>query len=278
MLKRLSLLFSDYWVSYFYFIYRHRYIPKFRSPRSFSEKMSYVKLFNKNRVRANITDRLWIRGYVSDKSSDAKLVDILWSGENFTLDVWSELPEEFVLKANHGSQMTRIVKKSDVSFEEIHELTHQWMQNDYARYGREWFYYDQRRYLIVEKLLSFDGDVPPDYKFYCSKGRVELVQVDISRFEDHRRNLYDRDFNKLDVDLVYRSGSEVEKPKNYEDAIKIAEELSVDFDFIRVDLYLLDDGVYFGELTNTPEAGFGRFSRKSFDFYLGSRLPDFIDS
>lgn len=277
MLKRLSLVLSDYWISYFYFIYRHGYIPNFREPMSFSEKMSYIKLFNENPLRAKITDRLWVRDYVADRSSTVKLVDVLWSGESLEHKSWSGLPDKFVLKANHGSQMTRIISKSETSYEEIHRLTQRWMSNNYAQYGREWFYYDQKKYLLAEKLLSFSGGVPPDFKFYCARGRVELVQVDLSRFEEHCRNLYDRDFNRLDVDLVYRAGPDIQKPKNYEDALEVAEVLSRDFDFIRVDLYLLDDGVYFGELTNTPEGGFGRFSIKSFDFTLGGKLPSFID-
>lgn len=276
MLKKISLLFSDYWVNYLYFIYKQGYIPRFKKPRSFNEKLMYIKIFNRNPLRAKITDRLWVRGYVSEKSCDLKLIDVLWSGTDFTEEVWKVLPSKFVLKANHGSNMTKIIDKNNVAFDEVCFLSKVWMNNNYAQYGREWFYYDQKKYLIAERFLSFNGGVPPDYKFFCFQGRVELILIDIGRFDKHRRNLYSRSFERLPVQLLFPSGEDIDKPKNLDLAIKIAEELSIDFDFVRVDLYLLDDGVFFGELTNTPGAGASKFTPRAFDFDLGARLPDFI--
>lgn len=91
--------------------------------------------------------------------------------------------------------------------------------------------------------------------------------------------MYNRDFQFVDAKLAYENAPEkaTSKPKNYEVALKIAEKLGAEFDFIRVDLYLTDDGVYFGELTNTPGNGFERFWPKSLDFELGSALPPRID-
>lgn len=279
MLRKMSLMLSDYWVSYLYFIYRHRYFPNFKKPRTFNEKLNYIKLFNSNSLRKKITDRLWVREYVLEKAPGLKFAKILWSGIELDKDVWDKLPDRFVIKANHGSQMTRVVNKKESSFEEISSLAKKWMGYNYAQYGREWFYYDQKRYLLIEEMLSFSGRVPPDYKLFCANGRVEMVQVDLERFagRDRRRSLYSRDFERLDVRLDYPHIENLERPKYYAEAVEMAEKVSVDFDFIRVDLYLLDDGVYFGELTNNPGAGFQKFSKKSFDYYLGSKLPAFID-
>lgn len=277
MFRKLSLLLSDYWVNYFFFIFRHGYIPNFKEPRSLSEKINYIKLYNRNPLRARVTDRLWVRDYVKKKDGDLKFTEILWFGEELSRAVWDALPEKFVLKANHGSQMVRVIVKSDFSFEGVEVLCREWMSRNYAQYGREWFYYNQKKYLIAESFLDFNGDVPPDYKFFCLNGKVGLVQVDLDRFSGHRRNLYDRDFNRLDAVLRYPGGQDVDKPKYFDRAVQIAEKLSVDFDFIRVDLYLLDDGVYFGELTNAPEGGSGRITPRSFDFKLGSNLPKYIE-
>jgi hypothetical protein len=109
------------------------------------------------------------------------------------------------------------------------------------------------------------------------KGKVELVQVDLDRFTGHRRNLYTRNFEPVEGTLIYARGEAVQKPPLFEQAVQIAEAAAVEFDFMRIDLYLLDDTIYFGEFTNTPENGFGRFSPRSLDFYLGSRLPPIIE-
>jgi hypothetical protein len=221
LLKKISLVLSDYQVAYSMFLVKHGYLPNFKKPRSLSEKIQYIKLFNRNPLRELIVDRLKVRDYVSSKSDDCKLVSFLWMGKILTQDVWNKLPDRFVIKANHGSNMTRrILAKCEMSFDAVKDITSSWLQKDYARFGREWVYKNLERYLIVEEMLLLDGVVPPDFKFFCLNGRVELVQVD---------------------------------------------------------LYLVGDVVYFGELTNTPENGFGRFTPRSLDFELGGKLPTIIE-
>ena|SRR5690554_371734 len=122
MFRKLSLLLSDYWVNYFFFIFRHGYIPKFKEPRSISEKINYIKIYNRNPLRAKVTDRLWVRDYAKEKDGDLRFSEIFWFGEELSLEVWDALPAKFVLKANHGSQMVRVIVKSEFSFEEIRAL------------------------------------------------------------------------------------------------------------------------------------------------------------
>lgn len=276
ILKKISLILSDKQIAFLRFILKHKYIPRLTKPRSLSEKIQYIKLYNRNPVRKLIVDRLKVRSYVSEKSSSCKLVNILWSGTSFTKAAWETLPRKCVIKANHGSGMTMIIDKNLVSVEDVINKTEEWMKLDYSRIGREWVYKGIDRYLLVEEMLTFGDDVPPDYKFFVFNQKVELVQVDLDRFSNHSRNLYSRNFDKLDATLSYSGTEGIAKPKAFEKAIRIAEELSVDFDFIRVDLYLIDDEVYFGELTNTPENGFGRISPKELDFELGEKLPAHI--
>lgn len=278
LLKNISLALTDYQLAFIMFIFRHRYVPNFKSPRSFNEKINYLRLYNRNSLRSLIADRLKVRDYIKSKTSQCSFPKIYWHGVDFTPEVWKSLPEKFVIKANHGSKMVKIIDKKDSDYEEIKLLTDCWLKSDYAKYGREWWYKDLKRFLIVEEKLEFEGDVPPDYKFFVCNGRVEMIQLDLDRFKIHRRNLYDRDFNLLDVELTIPSDKTkaVIKPESFEIAINIAEQLGTDFDFIRVDLYLLQNKVYFGELTNAPCNGIIRITPKSFDYYLGSKLPEKI--
>ena len=103
-------------------------------------------------------------------------------------------------------------------------------------------------------------------------GKIELVQVDLDRFSGHTRNLYDKNFNRIDGELLYPQGYDIEKPNMYNHALNIAVKLSQEFDFIRVDLYLLDNKIYFGELTNIPGNGTEKFKPKKLDFELGKKL------
>ncbi len=263
---------NDYWYAKIRFIKSHGYIPNFRNPRSFSEKINHIKLYKINELREKIVDRIWVREYVKQKAPECKLIENLWVGKEFTKEVWNSLPQEFVIKGNHGSGMVKVVDKNLSPFLEILDLTKAWMITDYAKLGREWFYSKVEPLIIVEEKLKFKNDVPPDFKFFCVNGKVELIQIDSDRFTEHTRSLYDKDFSMLDIDLRYKRGRGIQKSPLFDKAILIVEKLSKEFDFIRVDVYLLEDKIYFGELTNIPGNGIEKFSSKSFDFELGKKL------
>ncbi|MFH2067840.1 MAG: ATP-grasp fold amidoligase family protein [Candidatus Omnitrophota bacterium] len=63
----------------------------------------------------------------------------------------------------------------------------------------------------------------------------------------------------------------MEKPVQLDSMISLAELLGTPFDFIRVDLYLVNGRIYFGALTNYPESGRTSFTPVSHDFELGSK-------
>ncbi|MBY7822353.1 hypothetical protein KW418_18965 [Vibrio fluvialis] len=271
--------FTDKFISIFAFMVRRKKIPNVFFPTSLSEKILSIKLNDESKLaplRCLVSDRIKVRDYVSSKNTECKLIKLLWSGNNFSTTVWDCLPEKFVLKANHGSKMVKIVEKSKDSFNEILDLTVSWLNTDYYRKGREWVYKDLDKLLLVEEFIEFDGDVPPDYKLFCLNGKVAFVQVDLNRFNGHRRNIYSADFKLLDVEYQFPRGYDIEKPKLYDTAVKVAEGLSSDFDFIRVDLYVLDNDIYFGELTNFPGNCLESFRPESFDLEMGSLLK--VDS
>jgi len=258
---------------FIFFIYKLKYIPNFKNPKSLNEKLNFIKL-NKTSydLRCLVVDRIKVRDYVLQKTSECTLINNLWVGVNFENDIWESLPNKFAIKANHGSGMVRVVDKEKDTFLEIENLCTVWLNKDYASRGREWFYSDLEKFLIVEEFLEFNDDVPPDYKFFCMNGKVEMVQVDLDRFKGHVRNLYDKNFKRIDGQLCYPQGYDIDEPKMFKEAIILSEKLSQDFDFIRVDLYLMEDKIYFGELTNIPGNGIEAFKPRSLDYKLGSKL------
>ncbi len=170
---------------------------------------------------------------------------------------------------NYETGMVKVVDKRYHSFDDISFLSQKWLNKDYSKRGRKWFYANLKRYLVIEKFLEFNNKILSDYKFFCFNGKVELVQVDLNRFDNHVKNLYNKKFNRIKGQLLYPQGYEIPKPDLYEQALSISEKLSKDFDFIRVDLYILNEKIYFGELTNIPGNGFEPFIPKNLDFELG---------
>lgn len=257
------------------FVVRQKRLPNVISPKSLTDKILFIKLNQKSKIsslRKLAADRIAVRDYVESKSKSCDLIKMLWSGSELHTSDWDSLPDRFVIKANHGSKMVKIVDKSQDSYASIYDLTQEWLNRDYYKKGREWVYKDTPRTLLVEELLQFSDKVPPDFKFFCLNGKVSFVQVDLDRFNGHCRNIYSNKFDLLDVEYHFPRGYPIEKPSNFDEAIRIAEELSNDFDFVRVDLYLLDSGIFFGELTNFPGNCLESFDNYSFDLEAGSQL------
>ncbi|CAN5472017.1 ATP-grasp fold amidoligase family protein [soil metagenome] len=249
-------------------------VPDIENPKRFTEKIQHIKLYQRTKLRKLAADRIRVRTYVTDKIGKVHLIPLIGNYQELTEQVWESLPSKFVLKANHGCKMNKIVTdKSEESFSEIKSLTEKWQQTDYYKFGREWVYKDLPRTIVAEELLeNADGGIPDDYKFFCFDGKVEMVQVDFDRFEDHKLNLYDRKFRLIPVNLIYENLQEtLPKPPQWNKAIELAEMLSSKFDFIRVDLFLVDQTIFFGELTNYPSNGFKPFKPDNFDEKLGKK-------
>lgn len=138
-------------------------------------------------------------------------------------------------------------------------------QRDYVWWSREAQYAGLPRRILIEPALSKDTvSVPPDYKFFCSKGRVLFCQVDVDRFTNHKRALVDQGFELLGVEFRYPKPEKISRPTRWVEMLARASELSSPFDFVRVDLYDLPAGICFGEFTFTPEAGHAAFSDPQF--------------
>lgn len=69
----------------------------------------------------------------------------------------------------------------------------------------------------------------------------------------------------------YPITEQLEKPKNYNKMVEIAEILSEGFSHVRVDLYNIDGKIYFGEMTFSTCGGYCKFEPDEFDTILGEQ-------
>lgn len=253
----------------------HGHFPNIENSVYLSEKIQYLKLYERTVLRKCVADRMLVRDFVKERVGEIHLIPQIAVFKKLNRSEWDSLPQKFVLKASHGSGFIRIVKdKTGEKFEEILAETDQWLSTDYYKFGREWVYKGLERVLIAEELLLDEsGNVPSDYKFYCFDGKVKLIQVDIDRFNGQKRFLFNRSFEPLDATLYYPAGeNSPDKPRELDDAIRIAEQLSEEFNFIRVDLYVMAGRIFFGEMTNYPANGFQVFEPESYEIEMGNHL------
>ena len=134
--------------------------------------------------------------------------------------------------------------------------------------------YSEKPEIIIEELLLDNlGNIPDDIKCFCFHGKLHFIQVDYDRFVNHGRAMYDVSWNKIPAELHYPDlGKNIDKPENLNNIIEVSESLSQGFDFVRVDLYNINNKIYFGELTNYPGNGLEKFKPHIYDEKFGNLL------
>ena len=113
LISKVMLVFPDKLLNQIVFTIKQRYIPNVGNPRTLSEKILHIKLYDNDSLRVLVADRVKVREYVLEKSKDIKFSKILWHGREFAKEVWDSLPDKFVLKGNHGSGMIYFVNKEN---------------------------------------------------------------------------------------------------------------------------------------------------------------------
>jgi hypothetical protein len=256
-----------------------RSFPRLIRPRTFNEKVRHRILFDRRAVLTQLADKAAVRDYVEARLGRRLLPERYYITIDPDTIPFDKLPDRFVVKPTHGSGWIQIVTdKSTLDRATLIETCRGWLRQSYYEATHEWVYKNIEPRIIVEQFIDDGtGNTPNDYKFFVFDGAVEMIQVDTARFSDHRRRLYTPTWEKLSVRSDYDDISgEVPRPRHLQQMIAAAEGLGRGLDFIRVDLYDTPDRVFFGELTTTPEGGWGRFRPDEFDHHLGRRwkLPN----
>ena len=245
-------------------------------PRSFNHKIVYKKFFDRNSLLPVVADKLCVREFIREELgseyAENILIPMLQVTDNPEHIVFANLPDKFIIKANHSSGHNILVKnKSEMDRTSVIKDCQLWLKESYGFFKHEWAYSQVNRKIIIEELLTEEGKVPTDYKFHMCAGECLFIQVDVDRFTSHARTLYDSKWNLIKATLKYPFGEEQEKPILLDKMKYIASQLSKKFDYIRVDLYQCDGKVYFGELTNYPGSGLEVFTPLDLDFALGDK-------
>ena len=251
------------------------------NPKTFNEKLQWLKLNDRNPQYTILVDKYEVRKYIEKILGKSYLIPLIGVWNKFEDIDFSKLPDQFVLKCTHNSGGNIICKdKSKFDIKKARKKINKNLNRNYYYRAREWPYKNVKPKIVCEKyIVDESGDELKDYKIFCFNGEPKIIQVDFNRFSDHKRNLYDINWNYIPVSYNYPTYPNIviKKPKKLNEMIEIARLLSKDFPFIRVDLYSIHDKIYFGELTFFPEAGFAKFNPESYDKELGKWLKLPID-
>ena len=253
------------------------------NPQRFTEKLQWYKIHYRNKLMGICVDKYEVRNYVESKGLDNTLNKLYCVCSDPDEIDFSALPDRFVIKTTDGGGGENIFicrDKSSLDVPQLKKTLLSWKDKKNVNPGREWAYtlINQSRYIVEEYL---ENEVNPeagisDYKFFCFNGKPHCIAYDIDRYIGHKRNFYDVEWNNLHVstDCETFDDNLVPRPEGLEDMCKVAEILSKDFPFVRVDLYYIKGKVYFGELTFYPWSGYVKFSPEEFDYQLGALMTD----
>jgi hypothetical protein len=281
VVKKLLRLLSDILCVKLLYLKAYGHFPNLKNPKTFDEKIQWYKLYYRNSIISNLTDKYEVRKYIEHKGYSG-ILNHLYGLYNNTDEIdFSGLPQSFVLKATHGSGMNIICRdKKKLDWDKCRGLMRKWLKINYYNGSREWAYKNIKPRLICEKyLVNEEFDELLDYKFYCYNGKPEVIFVCTGRFstEGVRYNAYDMQWNRI---YTYKgkpcSDLPIEKPNNFAAMFDIACNLCQGFPFIRVDLYSIKDQIIFGELTFYPDSGLVPFTPDKFNYFFGDFfiLPD----
>ncbi len=245
------------------------------NPKRFNEKIQWLKLYDRRPIYSDLVDKYKVRNYVKEKIGSEYLVPLLGVWENPEEIAFDSLPEKFVLKCNHDSGTVVICKdKSKLDIHKTVEYLKKRCSNNFYWGGREWPYKNVKPKVICEQYLeNTDMHGLIDYKIYCFDGNPKLMMIATDRFtgKETHFDFFDQDFKWLDLEWeVHRSEVPPKKPNRFDEMMKIAKKLSVDIPQVRVDLYEVNDKIYFGEMTFYDGSGMQKITPDKWDYILGS--------
>ena len=251
------------------------------NPQTFNEKLQWLKLYDRKKEYTKMVDKYAVKEYVAKIIGDEYIIPTIGIYNSFDEINFDKLPKKFIMKCTHDSGGNVICKdKSKLDIEKAREKISASLNTNYYWVWREWPYKNVKPRIIVEPYLE-DKKFHElrDYKFFVFSGKVKLMFIASNRQGkgDTYFDFFDRNFKHLNIINGHPMNPKgVEKPKNYEKMIKLAEKLSNNIPQVRIDFYEINGKVYFGEITFYHWSGFTPFVLEEWDLKLGEfiKLPN----
>jgi hypothetical protein len=268
-----NILSDKQYIKLDYFIFKKEKL-NLENPQTYSEKIQWIKIYGKLDKYSKFVDKYEVRKFVERTIGEKYLIPLLGVWDRFEDIPFEKLPNQFVLKSTNGSGTNFICEdKSKLDKAKLKKIANSWLNRNFYYEHREIQYKPIKPRLIAEKYMKDDVDYLMDYKFFCFNGVPKLIEVYLDVFTDEKVNMFDANWKKLDISLHFpNSKDNTQKPKQFNEMMGIARKLSKEFPFVRVDLYIFKDKVYFGELTFTPGNGMYNIRPSKADFEIGKLI------
>lgn len=264
------------------FVYNNKYIPNFKVPKTFNEKINYRKRNANHRLFSICSDKIAAKEYVAAKIGWQYIIPNLYIGEDISVEQLQALLCEngdCLLKANHNSGPVYLLS-SDMSVRDLKAAcddVNSQLTIDFGKYQNEPWYSDIKPQVLVEKrIYPEEGDRDlKDYKFHVFQQKdgtfKVILEVHFGQSSNHTISYFDEELNWLPLTVEYPNiVTKIQKPKNYELMLEKAKALASEFTYVRVDFYNVAGEIYFGELTFAKTSGKAIFMHRMYDLWMGN--------
>ena len=245
-------------------------------PQTFSEKIQWLKIHDRNSAYSKMCDKYLVKEYVANIIWKNYIIPTLWIRNNPDEIEWDTLPNKFVLKCTHDSGSIIICENiDDFDRNKAMEKLRKSIKRKSFYQWREFAYKKIVPRIIAEEYMVDESGVElKDYKVFCFGGEPKIIQVDYGRFSNHKRNIYDLNRNFLPFEILFPSDEshKIKKPKCLTEMLNLAKKLSDGIPFVRVDFYVINEQIYFWETTFYPWNWMEEFTPIERDFELWERI------
>ena len=256
------------------------------NPKGFNEKINWLKIYNRNPLYPHLVDKYEVKDYVLPLIGENKVIKTYGVWNNFDDIDFEKLPNQFVLKSTNGGGGTGVVickDKKTFNYSDAKKKLEKSMKTNW-KYEREWVYRDVRPRIIAEQYLyNEDGSDIVDWKIFCFNGEPKLLFYASDRYKKGEKlkfDWYDMNLQHLPIKShgIPQANVELTMFPEWEEMKEVARKLSKGFPHVRVDLYLINKKVYFGELTFFHDGGIVALEPEEWEYTLGSwiKLPNKI--
>ncbi len=282
MLKQFSKFFSDRKYLELLFPMRTGYKLNLDNPTTYNEKLQWIKLYDRNPAYCMMVDKYDVKGYIAKIIGEDFVIPTIGIYNNFDEINFNDLPSQFVLKCTHDSGGIVICDdKSCFDISKARKILNTGLKRNYYYDNREWPYRDLKPRIIAEQYMKDENtNTLNDYKVLCFNGVAKLIELHQGRYSNnHTQDFYDRNWKKTQITqgTYGKVSNEIaERPALLDDMIKLSEKLAANIPHVRVDWYIVNNHLYFGELTFFDGSGLNPWDRYEDDLLMGSwiTLPD----
>lgn len=246
-----------------------------KNPKTFNEKLQWLKLYDRNPLYTKLVDKYEVRKYVAERIGEKYLIPLLGVWDKFEDIDFDKLPNQFVLKCTHDSGGLVICKdKSKLDMKTTKRKITRCLKLNYYWALREWPYKNVRPRIIAEKYMEDSDDRElRDYKFFCFSGIAKLLFIAANRGNIDKEttfDFFDMDFKHIEVTNGHPSADTLpHKPQTFEKMKELTEKLAGNIPHVQCDFYEVNGKTYFGEMTFAHWSGFTPFNLQENDFEFG---------